>query len=129
MRTAAAYLRYKRSAPDHGPMQREAVCGDAQENELALDDAHIYVDEQGINPTQEAFAAFLADARIKPVEVLLVCNNSRLSRNMATRETMQRQIDDLGVELVSVTQNPGGLEGKLLTSILTWVDDSKRFYR
>ena len=124
MRTAAAYLRYKRSAPDHGPMQREAVCVYAQENELALDDAHIYVDEQGINPTQEAFAAFLADARIKPVEVLLVCNNSRLSRNMAPRETMQRQIAARRVE-----QNPGGLEGKLLTSILTWVDDSKRFYR
>ena len=129
MRTAAAYLRHKRSAPDHGPMQREAVCVYAQENELALDDAHIYVDEQGINPTQEAFAAFLADARIRPVEVLLVHNHSRLSRNMETRETMQRQIDDLGVELVSVTQNPGGLGGKLLTSILTWVDDSKRFYR
>ena len=109
-------------------MQREAVCVYAQENELALDDAHIYVDEQGINPTQEAFAAFLADARIRPVEVLLVHNHSRLSRNMETRETMQRQIDDLGVELVSVTHN-ADLEGKLLTSILTWVDDSKRFYR
>lgn len=48
---------------------------------------------------------------------------------METRETMQRQIDDLGVELVSVTQNPGGLEGKPLTSIFAWVDDSKRFYR
>jgi len=32
------------------------------------------------------------------------------------------------VELVSVTHN-ADLKDKLLTSIFTWVDDSKRFYR
>ena len=131
MTVAAAYLRFSSDNQVGGESieyQLEEVNKYADANGLTLDESHIYVDEAktGQNTQRDSFQRCLANAKGKPrpFDTLLIYNYSRLCRNQDEFAHIQAQLRKLGVELISVTQpNLGGLEGKLLTSILTWVDE------
>lgn len=131
MTVAAAYLRFSSDNQVGGESieyQLEEVRKYADANGLTLDESHIYVDEAktGKNTQRDSFQRCLANAKNKPrpFDTLLIYNYSRLCRNQDEFALIQAQLRRLGVELISVTQpNLGGLEGKLLTSILTWVDE------
>ena len=131
MTVAAAYLRFSSDNQVGGESieyQLEEVNKYADANGLTLDESHIYVDEAktGKNTQRDSFQRCLANAKgkPKPFDTLLIYNYSRLCRNQDEFALIQAQLRRLGVELISVTQpNLGGLEGKLLTSILPWVDE------
>ena len=131
MTVAAAYLRFSSDNQVGGESieyQLEEVNKYADANGLTLDESHIYVDEAktGKNTQRDSFQRCLANAKNKPrpFDTLLIYNYSRLCRNQDEFALIQAQLRKLGVELITVTQpNLGGLEGKLLTSILTWVDE------
>ena len=128
---AAAYLRFSSDNQKGGESieyQLDAVRKYANEQNITLDDADIYIDEAKTGTTdvgRDQYNRCLAVAYAKPPwQVLLVHSTSRFVRHKDEAIFVRHHLKKRKIELISVTQpSIGGHEGDLMNYMYAWIDE------
>lgn len=115
LRRAAVYARISTDRQNPlSPADQERKCREyAARNEIAVLDAHIYVDEglSGVGMDRPSLQRLLhaALSPSRPFDVILVDDTSRLSRNTESVLLIYRKLNFAGLQLISVSQ---GIDSK-----------------
>ena len=121
-RSAVAYMRYSSDNQNENSIQyqRNAIIAYCYQKNITL--LHEYVDESftAKNDRRPQFQAMIKDALNKPEwDTILVYDLSRFARNNSDAVYYTNQLNDVDIELVSITQEFGNdNEGWLLTGLI-----------
>lgn len=125
--TVVAYMRYSSNNQDEASIayQRSAIMTYAHRKSYHI--ATEYIDEArtGTNDRREGFQELVTDAKTKPGwQKILVYDMSRFSRNNNDSIKYTMMLEDLDIEIVSVTQEfDGSPEGVLMRGIVNLLNE------
>ena len=120
---AVKYMRYSTHNQDDGysiAYQREAIEKYAAKNNIVLVNEYIDEARSGTNDRRPGLQSLMNDAKQKPDwNTVIVFDNSRFSRNLKDSVYYEKQLEDLGIKLLSVTQTfSDNADGRLCKNLL-----------
>lgn len=124
----AAYMRYSSNNQDEASIayQRSAILAYAFNKGYFVSVEYIDEARTGTNDRREGFQQMIADANKKPIWTkILVYDFSRFARNNKDANNYTADLEDLNIELISVTQaidNSSG-EGILMRGIINLLNE------
>ena len=120
---AVKYMRYSTHNQDDGysiAYQREAIEKYAEKNNIELVSEYIDEARSGTNDRRPGLQSLMNDAKQKPNwNTVIVFDNSRFSRNLNDSVYYEKQLEDLDIKLLCVTQVfSDNADGRLCKNLL-----------
>ena len=122
-----AYMRYSSANQDEDSIkyQRNAIIAYTMTHKLYIEDEYIDEARTGTNDRRERFQALINDAKKRPKwKKILVYDMSRFSRNNKDATKYLSELEDLDIEVISVTQAfDNSNEGLLLRGLTNLLNE------